>query len=299
MKVIYRTYEPDQGLEEIQATIYTSVTGLPVTAREIRERYEEENIDPETVRYALGDDGKPLAYVQARDYEGRETHVGYPHSLPGCPPEAREKIFDDLLDYLIRREKKMEILMPVNVNDDDKMSLARRKGLVEQSRLYRFEFDVIKASEARHSGTVYSSRLGRKKDLKKLVELGKQDRQFMSYFHGEAAVINYFRDKVLPDNHAVLVFKGDMLVCAAAPLIHEPDDNAGEVLILRFHAFRYGHQAAWKTLIHGIAGECVSTGWTDKPITLHGDKTSGMDKAVDDLGAEEILLGITFVLLEE
>jgi len=66
MNVNYRFYEPNKGLEEFQAKIFNQANNRAVTAKEIRKRYEEEKIDPKTVRYAFSNDNKPLAYVQAR-----------------------------------------------------------------------------------------------------------------------------------------------------------------------------------------------------------------------------------------
>ncbi|MFQ5980522.1 MAG: hypothetical protein ACE5OZ_20480 [Candidatus Heimdallarchaeota archaeon] len=53
MEVQYRHYEPNQGLEDQQAKIYTECAnpGSAVTGKEIRQRYEAEKIDPKTVRY--------------------------------------------------------------------------------------------------------------------------------------------------------------------------------------------------------------------------------------------------------
>lgn len=65
MKAVSRYYEPNQGLEELQAKIYPENSGHPATAVQIRERFKVEKRDLKTVHYALTDDGKPLAYVQS------------------------------------------------------------------------------------------------------------------------------------------------------------------------------------------------------------------------------------------
>ena len=67
MNVIYKFWEPNKGLEEHQATIYNKSTNNSVTAQSIVDRLGREKIDQKTVRYALTEDGKPLAYIQARD----------------------------------------------------------------------------------------------------------------------------------------------------------------------------------------------------------------------------------------
>ena len=112
-KIVYRNWEPDQGLEDIQAKMYTEVSGLPASADEIRERNLRR--DPQMTRYALTEDGKPLAYVTSRD-SGSEigrTYIGYPWAMPDCPKEAQEKIFNELMDFLKERETTSDIATTV------------------------------------------------------------------------------------------------------------------------------------------------------------------------------------------
>ena len=76
MDVKYTIWEPDKGLEEIQAEIFSHASGIPERAELIRRRNMQRA--PEMTRYALTEDGKPLAYVTARDSssgEGR-TYIG-------------------------------------------------------------------------------------------------------------------------------------------------------------------------------------------------------------------------------
>ena len=53
LKIIYRFYKPNQGLEEIQAQIYNQATDERATADQIRERYKIEKTNPKFVRYAF------------------------------------------------------------------------------------------------------------------------------------------------------------------------------------------------------------------------------------------------------
>ena len=114
MKVIYRHYEPNPGLEELHAQIYSEATCRTVSGEEIKARYMDSKKDPKTTLYALTESGAPLAYVQATDstsHLGR-THLSYPWALPACPMEAQEKIFDEVLAYLLQREQTVEITAP-------------------------------------------------------------------------------------------------------------------------------------------------------------------------------------------
>ena len=88
MKVKYTVWEPDKGLEDIQAKIFSTASGIPERAEVIRSR----NLGKahEMTRYALTEDGEPLAYVTARDSssENGRTYIGYPWTMPDCPEEV-------------------------------------------------------------------------------------------------------------------------------------------------------------------------------------------------------------------
>jgi len=58
MIVKYKKWESGKGLEEIQANIYTEISGLPAQAERIGPRNDERGED--ATRYALTEDGKPL-----------------------------------------------------------------------------------------------------------------------------------------------------------------------------------------------------------------------------------------------
>ena len=110
MKVVFRHYSPNIGLEEQQANIYKKISGLSASANEIKERIKGENRDPRMIRYALTDEGKVLAYVQARDSPIRfgRTAISYPWALPECSESVKNKLFDELMTYLLQREKTKE-----------------------------------------------------------------------------------------------------------------------------------------------------------------------------------------------
>ncbi|MHA2296354.1 MAG: hypothetical protein ACXAEU_11955 [Candidatus Hodarchaeales archaeon] len=110
MKVIYRYYESDKGLEEIQAKIYNyELKRSPksnddeVTAESIKQRFIDEKKDPKFVRYAFTEDGNPLAYIQA-SIRAKQTFIGYPWSMDSCPAEVQDKLYSEMLAYA--REKR-------------------------------------------------------------------------------------------------------------------------------------------------------------------------------------------------
>ncbi|MFQ5980521.1 MAG: hypothetical protein ACE5OZ_20475 [Candidatus Heimdallarchaeota archaeon] len=197
-----------------------------------------------------------------------ETHIGYPWALPECPVEAQEKIFDELLAYIKQREATLPIRAAAASDQHKQIEFFRKKGLNEIERGFQYfvDFEVEKASkmELADDDTAFSSRVATATDLHFLLKIVKADPALRDAFPGEEGWTSYFNDRVLKDGHAVLVFHGDQIVAATAPLrfpISEPRN-----IIFRFQAVRPGYSHAWRTLLIGIAKECFAAGWTDIPL---------------------------------
>ncbi|MFX0114517.1 MAG: hypothetical protein ACFFB3_08210 [Candidatus Hodarchaeota archaeon] len=312
MKVEYRYYEPDKGLEEQQAEIYSEISGNPATADEIKARYKQEKIDPKTVRYAIAEDGKVLAYCQARDYPSSgdvgETHIGYPWALPECPVEAQDKIFDDLLGYIKQRKETLTIRAPIAIENEKAIAFFKKKGLVEVDRFYAYsvDLDVTEASQLEVEGE-FTSRPAKEEDIKLLLELAKADPD--ADFSNEDQWTEYFKERVFKQaiegkraRYPVLVFHKDQLVCASAPLRMEPDgrfvQGDKEKIIFRFQLTKPGYAHAWKGLAAEIAKECVAAGWKDIPLQARFGFTSNSPIALiqaeiqPDLEAAGIRFGL-------
>ncbi|MFX0015873.1 MAG: hypothetical protein ACFE98_14895 [Candidatus Hermodarchaeota archaeon] len=308
MKVVYRNWEPNQNLEELQAKIYNenNPRPQPVTAQQITDRYEREKIDPKTVRYALDKEGNPLAYIQARDYDSvEETHLGYPWALPNCPKEIQDKLFDEMLEYIKHREiaTKYDILMNASVDNEKVMEFFKGKGLVEKIRGYRYEIDVNEVNKSEYTGEEYTTRLATMDDLNLLVDLIKADGRYLGQFNSDEDIANYFKDRVLKDgeekgNKAVMVFKGDTLVMASAPLVLKAPGEEEERLILRFHSYLPENEQAFKPLIIDIAKVCVSNNYgTDKPLShVISDRDTEFSSILDEYNPTKVLTGIGFGL---
>ncbi|MFX1506557.1 MAG: hypothetical protein ACFFDC_10620 [Promethearchaeota archaeon] len=306
MKIVYQNWEPKKGLEELQAKIYNenNPSSQPVAAQQIIERYEREKIDPKTVCYALDEEGNPLAYIQARDYESvEETHLGYPWALENCPKEVQDRLFDDMLDYIKKREitKKYAIRMNAAVDNKKVMDFFKGKGLVEKTRGHRYEVDVNEVSKSEYTGTEFTTRLATPDDVGLLVDLIKADGRYVGQFGSDKDIIDYFRDRVLKDaeekgNKAVMVFKGDKLVMASAPLVFKAPGEDEERLILRFHSFLPNNEAAYEPLIIEIAKVCVSNNYeTDKPLSSFiGDTDTEFAKILNKYNPNKVLTGIGF-----
>ncbi len=311
MKVNYRDWEPNQGLEEIQVKIYNENNPdipQPVTAQQVIERFEREKIDPKTVRYALTEDGKPLAYIQARDYPNvEETHLGFPWALPECPEEVQERLFEEMLDYIKTRKeaKKYDILMNTAIERKEIVDFFKKKGLVEKSKSYRYDVDLNEVSKTDYTDTAFSARLATVDDVDLLVKLVKTDGRYEGQFQSDEDIVNYFKDRVIKDgeekgNKAILIFKDESLVMAAAPLLLKLPGEEEESLILRFHSYLPENEQAHKPLIIDIAKQCVAASYgTEKPLSVFiGPRDTEFATILKAYNPSKKVTGIAFGLEE-
>ncbi len=311
MEVIYRNWEPNQGLEELQAQIYNenNPAPQPTTAQQIVERFEREKIDPKTVRYAVDEEGKPLAYIQARDYENeKETHLGYPWALSDCPAEVQDKLFDEMLDYLAQREiaKEYDLRMNTDSRREEIVQFFKKKRLEVKSKSHRYRIDLNKVSKTDYTDEEYTTRIATPDDLDLLINLLKTDNRYSGQFGSDKELSDYFKDRVLKDgqekgNNAVLVFDKDKsLVMASAPLLFNLPREEEESLILRFYSYLEKNERAYKPLIIKIAKECVSTGYcTDKPlIEFLGPRDTEQAGILEEYQPIKEVSGLSFGLKE-
>lgn len=279
MKVVYRVYESDQGLEDIQAKIYTEVSGLPATAEQIKQRNDSRA--PEMTRYALTENGEPLAYVTARDSisEPGRTYIGYPWAMPDCPSEVQERIFEEHMKYLKKREETNEIGSTVVVGAmiaKEQLAYMESKGFVESDGLYRHnvDYDSKEVSKWKLTDDIASLtvRSPTNDDIDLLVEVCQSDPNIRSAFPTVEAFQAYFKERVLKDGHASMIFDGDQIVAAGALLKIQPNrlslTGDEERVILRFLAIRPGYTHAWKRLMVELAKENKVAGWAEVPIRV-------------------------------
>jgi hypothetical protein len=309
MNVVYKKWEQGQGLEEIQANIYTEVSGLPARAEQIGPRNDERGND--ATRYALTEDGRPLAYITSAtsNDEPWRGFIGYPWSLSDCPNEVKDKLFDELLKHLYSIDGIKQIRTAVVVGSKTKEEQIKyfiEKGFVETERYYTYTKDInIEKSAAidvkeKFEGkeAELTSRVATEKDIPVLVELCLADPHLRRAFPSEEAFTDYFRDKVLKDGHCVMLFDDDKLVSASAPLRFTPDGNIlsgnEERYIMRFTAAKPGYEYTWNRLAIEIAKECKSAGMTDLPLrtffgfSAEGATAIGLAKMNPDIELNEI-----------
>ena len=285
MKVQYKNYEADQGLDELQAKIYTEASDLPATAEEIRARNIER--DQKMTRYALKEDGSPLAYVTCRDSssEHGRTYIGYPWTLADCPKEAQQKLFSEQLDYLKKREETKSIGSTVVMGSkiaEKQLKFLYKHGFREEDQIYFYnkDLDVKKVSkwELNDEESSYTAKTATTEDVEGMMELIQSDSYIRNAFPNEDAKKTYLVDRVLKDGHAVIILKDNKMVAASAALKITPDSpllsGDEDRYIMRFSAIRPGYKGAWKRLVVEIAKECVASKLVDVPFRLRTTYTS-------------------------
>ncbi|MFX1482416.1 MAG: hypothetical protein ACFFCP_04420 [Promethearchaeota archaeon] len=302
MDVVYKKWNPDDGLEEVQAKIYTKASGLPARPEEIKPRNIQRGED--ATRYALTKKGEPLAYVTSwlNDDNPERGGIGYPWAMAECPEEARMKIFDELFTHLKDTKKLTEIRTGIVLTSkiaNKQIEFFKERGFEEVERAFRYskDLDVDKISSKKLDGKSASleSRPATNDDVDLLIEITLSDPQLRRAFPNEDAFRNYFENRVLKDGHAVLVLDGDTVVAASAPLRIEPDGvflfGDEERILMRFTAIRPGYSYAWNRLVVEIAKEVKSAGWKDIPISVSFGFTTegavasgvaGLDSSLDE-----------------
>lgn len=277
MKVVYRHWEPDQGLEEIQAKIYSEASGLPARAEEIRVRNLTR--DSKMTMYALTESGEPLAYITSRNSssERGRVYIGYPWAMPGAPIEVQEKLFNEMFTYLKKQKGTEEIATTVVYTAKiagKQIAFWEEKGFVELERIYRYVLDLdfkeISKWKLSDKLMAFTSRVATMKDLKYLYEISQADPSLAQEFAKDEARETYFKGRVMKDGHAVLLFDKDKVIAASAPIKIEPDQRFlfGDEprVLMRFTAIRAGYQHVWERLVYELAKEVEVAGWSDTPL---------------------------------
>ena len=301
MDIVYKKWESGQGLEEIQAKIYTEVSGLPARAEEIGPRNDQRGSD--MTRYVLTKENEPLAYVtswESSDEPGR-FGIGYPWSLSNCPNEAKEKIFNEQLNYLKSKDGFRDIRTVVVLASNtakDQIKFFYEQGFVETERIYRFNKDLDPTEsgklKVKEKATKLKLHHATNDDIETLIELLHSDPRLRNAFPTEEGARGYFEGRVLKDGHALILFDGDKAVAASALLKFEPDNfflHADSTRIIpRFIAIRPGYNYAWNRLLVELSKECVKAGWKDIPIRLSFGFDTNDPAAMTLAGTEDELV---------
>jgi predicted nuclease of predicted toxin-antitoxin system len=306
LEVVYKKWNDEEGLEEIQAEIYTEASGLPANAWQIKARNIQRGED--STRYALTEDGKPLAYVTSDiDFEDREALIGYPWKMPDCSPEVQEKIFNEQLEYLENLEDVDAIMTAVVLDSkisEKQLEWFESRGFKPEDSVYQYSanVDVEKAANMKVEGKAadYYSIVATMDDIDILVELCMSDENLNQAFPDEDGFRQYFEDRVFEVKSPIILFDGEKPVAASAPLKLQPDGGIvrgkEERIVMRFQAIRAGYAHAWYKLFVEFAKYCKEIGWTDLQIqaafgfTSSDPQPSGMAKMLPQLEEYEIRL---------
>ncbi|UCG03778.1 MAG: hypothetical protein JSW11_07285 [Candidatus Heimdallarchaeota archaeon] len=279
LKLIYRYYEPGQGLEEQQAKIYTEVSGLPADAEEIKRRFKGEKRDPLSARYVLTEDKKLIAYVQTSKWPARPGTfiISYPWALPECPLDVQEKIFDELITWLQDTIHPQVIAGEVvfgTPTTDERIAFFQRKRFVEKEHLYVYsrDFNLVDVSnwEMTNEMTSYACRLGTTVDLDQIIEVCHADNYVRDVFPSVEEAKYYLENTFLKDDHNKLILKDGQIVSVGLPYrrkLTRGKDKGLEIIGLT-SATRLEHPQAWKRLLIEVAKDCLKRGWENLPLRI-------------------------------
>ncbi|MFX1515935.1 MAG: hypothetical protein ACFFC6_06470 [Promethearchaeota archaeon] len=279
MNLIYRHYEPDQGLEEQQAKVYETVSGLPADAEEIKRRFKGERRDPQSARYVLTQDGNLLAYVQTSQWAARPgTYiVSYPWALPRCPVEAQEKIFDELITWLqdnIRPQVIGGEVVYETPTTDERIAFFQKKGFIEKEHLYVYniDFNLLDVSNWKITDEIvsYTCRSGTSEDLNQLIEVCHADNYMRDVFPSVEEATYYIQNFFLKDTHNRVILKDNKIVAAGLPSRREltRGKSKGLEVIGLTSATHPEHRQAWRRLLIEVAQQCLKSNWKNLPLRI-------------------------------
>ena len=299
MEIIFKFYEPGQRFEEIQAGIYNQATKamgsqVNVTPKQIKQRYDSEKPDPKGICYAFDDKGTPLAYVQTRVTESEDgekrIYLGYPWGIESCPQYVKDQLFDKVFNYMTQKESTGRIVMGYWFSTWRRpIEFAEKRGFKIADENPQYAIDV-KNVQIDHQSE-YQNRIATKDDIPLLVELVQSDPVVNKFFPHEGAIERYFSERVIPDGHTRLIFKGDLLVCAGAPL----EGYSAEGVILRFSAQRPSYDSAWNTLILALCDYFYKMEWENERFLV---SPSGYESRIEFLKKIDAKIHTNQVLYE-
>lgn len=281
MKVIYKHYEPNQGLEEQQAKVYTEVSGLPTDTEGIKRRFKGQKRDPKSARYVLTEDNKLLAYVQTSEWVARPGTfmISYPWALPDCPLEAQEKIFDELLAWLKETINPQVIFGEVvfdTPTTNERIEFFQRKGFIEKEHLLinSVDLDLSEISKWERNNEIasYTCRSSTTDDLEQLIELCHADNYTRDVFTSVDEATYFIKNLFLKNSHNKLILKDNQIVSAGFPYrrkVKSRKNKGKEEEVIRMEsATRLEHPQALKKLVIEIAKECLKAGWENLPLRI-------------------------------
>lgn len=286
MKLIYKIYEPNEGLEEKQARLYTELSGRNATAEEIQSRNTQR--PKEMTRYVLTEDGEAIAYITARPSRSQpgRTYIGYPWAKEECPEKAQIKIFNDLMEYLSEHEQTRQIgttIVLEEKNSDEQFKFFNEFGFRETEILgyYEYECNINEILKWKIDDDLVSliSRPIEESDVEDIVELIINDPYMSRAFSDKEGIIDYLRNRVISDGHSIVLLDDDEYIAASAIIQLKPDHPLSrsdhDFAVPRFSVIKSGYKHVSKKLIYELAKCQKEAGWENVPMHFSYSFISG------------------------
>ena len=261
MDVIYKTYKPNKGFEQIQADIYNQAVkkykGQTVTAEQIAQRIKtfDPPQDTDGLFFAFTQDNKPLSYIQYRFYEKTKLYIGHAWAVDDCPVDVQQAMYNKIIDYVKQKypDNKEIYLGYIFDHFTDVVSMIKSQGFEHYNSItfYSVKLEELARLEP---DSKFSSREAKPEELKLLLDLAL-DSNLKSM--GEKQLTSYFTDKVLKDGNCIILFEGDKAVASTALLNGYYD---GKESLARFVALRKGYKESYKSLLIHLAKYALGKG---------------------------------------
>ena len=289
MEVEYRKFQPNEGLEEIQAEIFVNaqkrvpnrdypVPTVEEVVQQIKTRNENDAPDVNAIRYAFTKDGTPLTYVQSH-YMNRynATEVSFPHAMENCPTEVQDKLFQDVVDYVVDRDKDKGVDHQVIAGGvyQSKMKqeivfLKSHDFKVDRKYLtYRYNIGSLEL-EGEEKFTIRKGDLTDETDMAALMELGRLDETALEAFPKEEQLKRYYENIKRNPLEMILIFEDDLIVAAGAIRAQENQNPS-----VQFTFYRPGKELAWKLLVINISKKAFDL--TQKHLSATYEADSGIE----------------------
>jgi hypothetical protein len=281
IKVDYQYYEPNKGLEEIQAEIYNNATKKydepPTNAEQIRTRREVPDFDSKTARYAFDEQEKPLAFIQAT-IRPNNVFISYPWAVENCPKEVQAKLFDDMVYYI----KEKNLTQPTVIGSEkawtEVLEFIKGRKFTEQNSVLRYSFKIDDLANIEVPN--FKTRKAEQKDIPDLLELLKKEPAYDNYFESNEAAKEFFKGRI--ERGAFLIFDNEKLISAGGTA----DEVTDEGVYLQFTVTNVKKMDGWKVLLVSIAKRYKEKGFGDRRFIITPDLEPEQVKFYEDNNAE-------------
>lgn len=295
----YKNYEPNKGLEAIQAEIFNQANNRNVKPEEIRERFERENIDPKTVIYAFDEKDQPVAYVQARDYPNRqEIHLGYPWAISGCPIDVQKKMYIDLLTYIKTRDSDLKIM--TNIPDKSGfIEFVKAQKFIENRRTVLINVDKNSIGKTKYLSLPYSIKKATIEDLdrikhayfKALGDLARSDDENFTKFLSDC----------IESGYTYMAIKNDKIAGVCTNRVPDPEtiNQEGQFVGLQFFFALIGEEEAIPILMNNAIEVSEREKWNRNTIRIAFTDENPQEMAVlRDIAIDSKVISVNFSLLQ-